>query len=286
MDNNLVLASDIGGTHITCAVVDISTWQILEHTISRSHVNSKQSAKSILQIWADTIKLSISKGASKISRLGFAVPGPFDYENGISLMSGQDKYDALYQINVGEKLTEYFSEDKKLGFINDAAAFLQGEVYAAQLSDKAVILGITLGTGLGSAVWKKNIKAFDADLWDTKYREGIFEEYLTTRWFTSRFFELTGNREEGFREILQKHRESEAFEVLMNEYGIALTDFLTYFSNLYGCKTFILGGNIAQAYSIIQSYNAEKLSEFEILVGKYAEKAAILGAASLYINSL
>ncbi len=283
MENNLVLASDIGGTHITCAVVDISTWQILEHTISRSHVNSSQSAKSILQIWAQTIIQSINKSGTTITRLGFAVPGPFDYEKGISLMNGQDKYDALFRINVGQELNDLLSQDKQINFINDAAAFLQGEVFAAKLAEKPAVLGITLGTGLGSSVWRRNQKAFDADLWNTTYREGIFEEYLATRWFTQRFHELSGCREEGFREILLKHYKTEAFEILMDEYSISFSDFLTHFSNLHQCKTFILGGNIAQAFDIISNYNSEKFAPFEIHVGQYAEKAAILGAASLYI---
>ncbi|NQD69862.1 ROK family protein [Sphingobacterium shayense] len=283
MENNLVLASDIGGTHITCAVVDISTWQILEHTISRSHVNSRQSAKSILHIWANTINQSINKSVATVTRLGFAVPGPFDYENGISLMNGQDKYDSLYQINVGKELGDYFPDHKQMCFINDAAAFLQGEVFAAKLEDRPAILGITLGTGLGSSVWHRNQKAFDADLWNTQYRDGIFEEYLATRWFTKRFYELSGFREEGFREILEKHKGTPAFEMLMTEYSLSFSDFLTHFANLHQCKTFILGGNIARAYDLISNYNKEKFAPFEIIVGQYAEKAAILGAASLYI---
>ncbi|SJN45449.1 ROK family member transcriptional repressor [Sphingobacterium sp. JB170] len=264
-------------------MVDINTWEILEHTISRSRVNSGQSAKSILQIWAQTISQSISESSVTVSRLGIAVPGPFDYENGISLMHGQDKYDSLYRINVGEELTALLGNNKQVNFINDAAAFLQGEVFAAKLEDKPAILGITLGTGLGSSVWRKNGKAFDADLWNVSYRESIFEEYLATRWFTQRFYELTGHREDGFREILEKHCQTDAFEVLMDEYSISFSDFLTHFSALHQCETFILGGNIAQAFDIISKYNSEKFAPFKIFVGKFAEKAAILGAASLFI---
>jgi len=106
MENKLVLTADIGGTHITSALVDIQTWQILEDTISRSHVNSKSDAKSILQSWKSCLSTSLAQVEFTIPHLGIAMPGPFDYANGISLIKGQDKYEALYQMNVKEALNE------------------------------------------------------------------------------------------------------------------------------------------------------------------------------------
>ncbi|WDF70136.1 ROK family protein [Sphingobacterium oryzagri] len=282
MNSNFVVASDIGGTHITSAVVDINTWQILEDTVSRSHVNSRSDAKSILLSWSSSIASAIERCNATVSRLGIAMPGPFDYENGISLMKNQDKYDALYKLNVCDGIMHSLEMEKDIRFINDAAAFLQGEIFAGNLQQKAKILGITLGTGLGSAVWSQGEKAFDADLWNTPYKESIFEEYLVTRWFTRRFEELTGEREEGFKDILTKHAHTAAFDQLMTEYTISLHDFLRYFSDKHASNTFILGGNITNAWDTIKSYNADKLSQFEIYTGQYAEKAAIIGAASLF----
>lgn len=282
MNSNFVVASDIGGTHITSAVVDINTWQILEDTISRSHVNSRSDAKSILLSWCSSITAAIERCNASVSRLGIAMPGPFDYENGISLMQNQDKYDALYQINVCDGIMDSLAAEKEIRFINDAAAFLQGEIFAGNLQHKDRILGITLGTGLGSAVWSRGDKAFDADLWNTPYKDNIFEEFLVTRWFTKRFEELSGERENGFKAILTKHQNSAAFDLLMTEYTHALYDFLSFFAEKHDSNTFILGGNIANAWDVIKSYNAEKWEDFEIYTGQYAEKAAIIGAASLF----
>src|SRR5690606_19117275 len=84
-------------------------------------------------------------------------------------------------------------------FINDAAAFLQGEVFAGRQNGYPKVLGITLGTGLGSAVWEKGSNAMDADLWKTPYLESNAEEYLVTRWFVREAaqhdIEVTGLRE-------------------------------------------------------------------------------------------
>ncbi|WP_437917768.1 ROK family protein [Sphingobacterium sp. LRF_L2] len=282
MENNFVVASDIGGTHITSAVVNINTWQILENTISRSHVNSHSDAKSIFSSWCSSISRAVDLCEAQVTKLGIAMPGPFDYENGISLMKNQDKYDSLYQLNVSNGIQKNLINEKDIRFINDAAAFLQGEIFAGHLENRPKVLGITLGTGLGSAVWEKGDKAFDADLWCTPYKNSIFEEFLVTRWLTKRFHELTGIQEEGFRDILNKHIGSNAFDELLQEYTNSLYDFLSYFAEKHQSKTFILGGNITNAWDTIKTYNSAKLSEFEIFTGKYAEKAAIIGAASLF----
>ncbi|TDS12218.1 ROK family protein [Sphingobacterium paludis] len=282
MSSNFVVASDIGGTHITSAVVDINTWQILEDTVSRCHVNSRSDAKSIFQSWGVSIAAAIKGCNVSISQLGIAMPGPFDYENGISLMKNQDKYDALYQIDVSNGLLDSLNMDQEIRFINDAAAFLQGEIFAGNLQHNDRILGITLGTGLGSAVWSKGEKAFDADLWNSPYQDSIFEEFLVTRWLTKRFAELSGQQEDGFKAILTKHQGTAAFDQLMEEYANSLYDFLHFFSAKHNSKTFVIGGNIANAWNVIKSYHPKLADEFEIHTGQYAEKAAIIGAASLF----
>jgi glucokinase len=33
-------------------------------------------------------------------RIGISMPGPFDYENGICLIKGQNKYEALYGLYI------------------------------------------------------------------------------------------------------------------------------------------------------------------------------------------
>src|SRR5690606_10875514 len=245
-------------------------------------VDSSADAKSIFNFWTHAIKQSIAASKKTITALGIAMPGPFDYEVGISLMQNQDKYDQIYQKEINGDLKAILGADIDIRYINDAAAFLQGEVFAGALEDRPKILGITLGTGLGSAVWQKGEKAFDANLWSAPYKDRIFEEFLVTRWFTKRFFELSGIRENGFKNILQHHQDTDAFLQLMTEYTESLHDFLSFFSQKHQSNTFILGGNIAKAWGIIRSYKPEAFEDFEVFTGQYAEDAAIIGAASLF----
>lgn len=283
-NSNYILSCDIGGTHITSAIVEKDTWKILNETITRSHVNSLENAKSIFHDWTSNMKSCLEKTDLEVVNIGIAAPGPFDYEKGIALMKGQSKYDSIYNLEVTAPILEGLGQaDLKILFINDAAAFLQGEVFGCGLEHKERILGITLGTGLGSSVWNQGDKAFDADLWNTAYRDSIYEEYLVTRWFVKRFEELSGLKESGLREILEKHGESTEVSQLLSEYQEHLLHFMNFFSQKHDCKSFVIGGNIVKAWDRIFP-DKSVLADFDVQIGQYQEHAAIIGAASLFTN--
>ena len=277
-----VLASDIGGTHITSAIVDCSNWKIIQQTISRLSVDADLDAKSIFLCWTSNMQHTLTQFPQEIDGIGIAIPGPFDYEKGVSLIQNQGKYESLYKVDVSAGIHANLPKAYTLKYINDAAAFLQGEIFAEQLNHKSKVLGITLGTGLGSAVWQSGQKSYDANLWNSPYKDSIFEEYLVTRWFTSRFKELSGYDEIGFKEIREKHMNSEALHTLMQEYSQSLLDFLAFFSTKYGTSSFVIGGSIAKAWDFIKSYRLDDFNCYDIVVGKHEEKAAIIGAASLF----
>lgn len=285
MKNRFVLANDIGGTHITSAVIDTSNWSILQPSLVRASINSGSDAKTILSSWTQAMKKAIDQSSKKneIIHIGIAMPGPFDYEEGISLIKGQNKYDKLYKVNVKTELLKIFGQQiEDIRFINDAASFLQGEIFVNGIAEKGRILGITLGTGLGSAVWEKEQKAFDADLWNTPYNDRIFEEYLVTRFLVARFEGLSGCKEKGFKEIIELHQSTAEFKILLQEYCQYLFDFLDFFSKKHHSNSFIIGGSIAKAWDIITKDHKSLFSPFEIRIGKSGEKAAILGAATLF----
>lgn len=281
LSSTYILSCDIGGTHITSTIINQSNWQIIEETTCRSYLDSSSDAKSIFQSWSKNIQDCLNKFDKEITLIGIAMPGPFDYEDGISLMNGQNKYDAIYQLNTSVGIMKALDNNSlKIKYINDAAAFLQGEVYASQRENEKCILGITLGTGLGSAVKKNNCKAIDADLWNSAYKDSIFEEHLVTRWFTNRFYELKGIKEKGFKEIIQNHQDSAEFNQLIYEYRIHLKEFLDYFSEKYQSKSFIIGGNIAKAWHLI--HDEQIFNNYDIKIGQHGEKAALIGAASIF----
>lgn len=281
--SEFILGVDIGGTHISVAIVNKLDWKIISENVVRNHVFSQENAKSIFLTWANTINSCVAAGGSNVKHIGIAMPGPFDYENGVSMMTGQSKYDDLYNMNIKAPLSTLIGiPEQNIHFINDAAAFLQGEVFAQHLHTKERVLGITLGTGLGSAVWNKGEKSFDADLWNTPYQGLIFEEFLVTRWFIRRFKELTNIEVTGLKQIITEHQDKPAFNIICDEYSTHLIDFLDFFSKKYHCTDFVIGGNIAKALPLLMASKKNEIEAFHIKTAILGEEAAIIGAAAQF----
>lgn len=281
-NNRYIIASDIGGTHITAALVDTDQWQVVESSICRHHVDSHADAKSILLSWATPFQTVARNYPGDSPSIGIAMPGPFDYERGISHMRDQDKYDNLYGMDIRRELAERTGiSGTNIRFINDAAAFLQGEVFAGKHNGHAKVLGITLGTGLGSATWQKGEQAVDADLWKTPYLDSNMEEHLVTRWFVRRTA-AHGISVTGLRELLQLQEQHAFVNDILAEYSHHLLQFITFFSEKEGTDKFIIGGNISRAWDLFRSFNAEAFGRFDIHISQLGEHAALIGAATLF----
>ncbi|MCF6356836.1 MAG: ROK family protein, partial [Draconibacterium sp.] len=86
MKKRIAVGIDIGGSHITCQLFNLNTNRLIEGSKLRVAVDSGDSKNSILESWVDTIRQTISKRKiSEFAGIGFAMPGPFDYKNGIAL---------------------------------------------------------------------------------------------------------------------------------------------------------------------------------------------------------
>ena len=284
--NDYVLGIDIGGSHITAALVDMETRSIIASSIQRRGVNSNDPAEQILSSWCEVIKAVYQNFDIETKRIGIAMPGPFDYEAGISLIQDQDKFRSLYQMNIKQELARRLViAEKNIRFVNDAAGFLQGEVFSGAAREGKRVIGLTLGTGLGSAFCENGI-AEDAALWESAFKDGIAEDYLSTRWFVSRYFQLTGSKIAGVKEINSAGNDEAAQQQLFEEFGYHLADFLIPLIKEKLADTVVLGGNISNAHAAFLPYLQKKFQEQNVVVNlKVAalqENASLIGAASCW----
>lgn len=276
-----IIGIDIGGSHITMAQVDPVKREIIASTYIREHVDSFGSREDIFSAWVSAIE----KGAQGLVKedllIGIAMPGPFDYENGISLMQ-QGKFIDIYQINIKEELARGLKiSEQQIHFVNDAAAFMEGEVFGGCVQGFRKVFGVTLGTGLGTTFYNGEF-ATDEDLWDSPFRESIFEDYLATRWFVKRYAELTGGQISGTKDVLDKPLEIQT--QMFDEYADTFSEFIVQHVNHYKPEVLVIGGNIAKAYPHFEKRFIEKLKEnnikLQVKISAIFEDAAILGAAS------
>ena len=97
---SVVLGVDIGGSHITVALVDLHKRSVVTGSGKRKLVNARGSASQILDTWCEVINTVFTGMPAESRRLGIAMPGPFNYKEGISLIEHQDKFRSLYKMYI------------------------------------------------------------------------------------------------------------------------------------------------------------------------------------------
>lgn len=297
LNNYFYLGADIGGSHITAALIDIDNGHLVEETLTRSRIDNNGPGDLILIQWVSTLREALSKiPKAELKGIGFAMPGPFNYEAGICLMKGVNKYDSLYGINVSAYIRKELNlaQDFPIKFENDACCFGLGESLSAELSTYANIIAITLGTGFGATfIHNKQIKrngvgvAPSGELYNYPYLGGIAEDYISSAWLLKTYNQLSGN---AFTEVLQIaekaiSQQDKNAQLVFEEFGEHLAACLLPWIKSFRAECLVIGGSISKSANLFLSpLRTALLKENIHLVIKTStlmELSAITGAASL-----
>lgn len=295
MERQLAIGADIGGSHISCAAVDLGTGKIIRETITGRQVDNQAQAEAIIGIWADALKdvLKCIPG-EKVKGIGFAMPGPFDYVKGISYIKGVTKYEKLYGISIADSIASRLAEydDFLIRFMNDASSFAVGEAWAGGAASVDRSLSITLGTGFGSAFISNRIPIVDGPevprlgcIYHIPYRDGIADDYFSTRWFTGEYRKATGIELHGVRELADLAVTEKTAMDLFIDFGHRLGVFLAPWLIGFRAEMLVIGGNISNAYNLFGEVLEETLKKekcnCKVALSVLKEDAAILGSGYL-----
>ncbi len=296
IQKNLAIGVDIGGSHISCAACSLDKRIYLKDTFSENSLDNHASAPEIIKIWAETISKTIEKvGKENITGIGFAMPGPFDYEKGIALFEGANqKYENLNNVDVAATLKSRLrlNDNLPVRFINDATAFAIGEAWLGKAKGYKNSLSITLGTGFGSAFLKESIPVVSGDtvpqqgcLWHVPFKAGIADDYFSTRGFLERYKKQTGTELKGVKELVEKASQEVIARELFNDFGKQLGLFLKKWLEKFDTDVLVIGGNISNAFNLFSPALIEELGfagiGCEVATSELQETAAIIGSARL-----
>jgi len=130
MNKNIAIGTDIGGSHISCAAIDLVSGKIIRNTLTERSVDNQAQANAIIGTWTSFISCFREVPIENVKGIGFAMPGPFDYVKGISYIRGVAKYENLYGINISDAISYNLSakDDFLIRFMNDASSFAVGEL--------------------------------------------------------------------------------------------------------------------------------------------------------------
>jgi glucokinase len=277
----VVGALDIGGTHVTAGRVQLSSATV------------EPEARIRLEFTGDAILERILEAAGSVAnpktrRFGVAVPGPFVYDAGVSLVT--HKLPGLYGIDLRLKLaTALGLGGEAVSFLNDAEAFLLGEWWAGAAGGHARALGITLGTGLGSAFLEEGqfvrsgprVPA-DGALWTLAFRGRPVEETISSRALLARY----GANRDGGPDVAQIAARARAGDArarrVFEDLAADLSKFLAAPLAAFDPSCLVVGGSVARAWDLLEPTLLQGLPAGRSLAVARAaniDDAPLLGAA-------
>lgn len=300
MNRKYAIGADVGGSHISTVLVDLEKKQLIENSHNQKKVDNKASAYEILNSWAKAIKETMQYAKNEeVAGIGFAMPGPFDYKNGVALMDKSvAKYENLFGKNVGDELKELLDLPQSMPFryLNDALAFAVGECWLGKAANYENVMAITLGTGFGSAFLTNGVPVIEGDrvpekgyVYHIPYETGIADDYFSTRWFISEFEKRTGIIYNGVKEIADKASELDEAKKLFEDFGTNIGEFLAPLLSTFEADCLVIGGNISGAYSLFgptlhPALEKHKIS-IKVVISELMESAAMIGSARLMEDS-
>lgn len=291
------IGADIGGSHISCAVIDLKKKAILKETYDTKHIDNKASSESILSNWVLAINKSLKCiDSHELAGIGFAMPGPFDYANGIAQFTDEvAKYENLHGVDVAKYMRNIFSLNSvsDARFMNDASAFAVGEAWSGKAANVKKSVSITLGTGFGSAFTDNGLPVVDREdvpkygcVWHLPFNDGLADEWFSTRWFIKRYVEKSNQRLAGVKEIAQRVPSDPKAQEVFAEFGTNLGDFLGPWLKRFKADVLVIGGNVSAAYHLFGPFLEISLKsqvvDTRIYLSELKEDAALIGSARLF----
>ena len=296
MKKKYAIGADIGGSHISTVIIDLEEKKILTNSFATCKVDNKAQAEDILECWKTALVRTLPDvGEDQIAGIGFAMPGPFDYENGIAMFTHEvAKYENLHGLFVGERLRTLLglNESVLFRFMNDATSFAVGESWIGKSANCKRSVAITLGTGFGSAFIEYGIPVLErADvpkmgcLWHLPFKDGIADDYFSTRWFIKSYQEKTGKVMPGVREIASLASSDIVSAKLFEEFGTSLGEFLGPWLQLFNADCLVIGGNMTGAFDLFGPFLEKALKRqyvnISLHLSELKETAAMVGSARL-----
>lgn len=293
------IALDVGGTSLKSAIVR-SDGSILKGTFKKEPIDSQGPFEQILETFIRSLGphlMNAEERGLKAEGIGIGIPGPFDYERGVSLV--KHKFRAIYGLNLKDELIKRLNlpQNFSIRFENDAWTFLRGETWLGAAKDYNRVVGITLGTGLGSAFMVSDQVVLEGagippngSIYDLPYEDGIVEDKISRRWIIAQYRELAGRK---YRESMDvediaaqgmKHKDKFSMQVF-GEMGHRLGQVLKPIISKFQAECLVLGGQISNNFILFSNSLKEELKSIptlrKIMPAQMIDLSPIYGAAKL-----
>ncbi|MEP0132574.1 MAG: ROK family protein [Eudoraea sp.] len=279
-----LIGVDLGGTKVNVGLVEGN--KILSNESVKLPKDS-QSEWNVINIIIDLIKKQL--GGHKVEGIGIGVPSIVDREKGI--IHEVQNIPLWKEVPLAEILKKEFGIPVFID--NDANCFAYGELKFGLGKGYRHLVGLTLGTGMGSGIITNGHLMGDANCGSGEfgmipYKDGILEDYCSGKYFKN-FYESNGEE----LMTLAKVGDTKALEAF-NNFGEHLGNAVKTILYAVDPQVIIIGGSVVNSVEFFETSLTDSISDFaykkvlekfEILYSK-TSNIAILGAASLYYDRI
>jgi polyphosphate glucokinase len=210
-----ILGIDVGGTGVKGAIVDTQTGELLTQRFK--HLTPKNNnAKIILE----TIMKIVEDTGWNGKRIGCGFPAVM--RKGVCYSASN-----IDKSFLGQDIVKYFNKNSnfKFNIINDAdAAGLAEMKFGAGKGKNGTVVMLTLGTGIGSAIFYDGTLLPNSELGHLKFNNLIAEKYTS-------------------------NKTREDLELDWEAWGIRLNEFLNHVAFVLSPELIILGGGVSKKYN-------------------------------------
>lgn len=283
-----IIALDVGGSSVKSAVVNV--FDRTDFTASVTPIDSRGDKETILATLEQIIQrhlLEVRRHNWSCSGIGIGFPGPFDYKNGVALIEGVEKYEAIYSLNLQDELrTEFDDRVLPMKFQNDAACALIAEARYGKAEVYSRVLGIVLGTGMGSAFVVNGERVTMGHgipdggyLYAEPFAGSAADDVFSTRGLQARVRHV-----DAALDIPLAAQQARAGDVTLNavftDFGQDLGTFLKPYATEFQADALVLLGGIAHTSDLFIKRLGQRLS-IPCFKNSLGDKAGIIGASLL-----
>jgi glucokinase len=284
-----ILVYDVGGSHVSAAICATGGFQL--GTVFTAPHSTEPSTEAFLDR-IEQLGKDAANGQFHPEGAALAFPGPFDYAAGISLMRHKLPY--LYGVDLRTAVAARFGWDPaQVTFVHDASAFLLGEISAGAARGFNRSVGLTLGTGVGSAFAVNGCLVNEGkgvppggEIWNLPFDGATIEDAVSSRAIRLAYSRRTG-REQEVALLARRATEDPDARIAFHEFGENLGLAMRATLAGFAPQVVVLGGGICRSAELFLP-SAQKVVEdlhLDIRISELFERAALVGAAAAWFNS-
>ena len=282
MPKDTIIGVDLGGTKVSVGAVAGGKVQ----RMARREVPSHEAAKVVLDSIMDTLTEVFD---SSVVGIGCGVPSVVDVAEGI--VFDVENIPSWREVHLKAALEDRFGVPAAVN--NDANAFVVGEHVFGKGRGLRNLVGMTLGTGLGTGVIVEGrlyngANCGAGEIGMMAYKGLTLEDFCSGQLFP-REYGLAGEV------VFDRARAGDEQALIAFErFGRELADAVMIALYAYDPEAVILGGSISSAFEFFEAGLREGLQTFAyphvverlLIARSELENAAVLGAAALYVDAV